>query len=245
MTTTALEAQQKADVYTTLKLFEAFLSLCFDVVNMKVLSTEADDLYVYLEMREALVGHLSQIEPLLPRSLPSAMLPETISSMSKAEYRKLQIGFGIVKAYAKAVKAHGSEVDTEASVFIKHVESLQNGERLKTDVSLAASDISEFTYSTQSVNINGIQVHLAGVLEVYFTWAMFQKAKDVYFSWDEILEDIESEYRDKHAFKNGSHSMNQAMHRVNRTIKATVGTKDLFFTHKSGGFKRNFGPDVE
>ena len=104
MTNITLEPGQKEDVYATLVLFQALLSLCFEVVNRTILSATADDLYVYLEMREALDSQLGKIKPLLSRKLPRKLLPESISSMSNAEYTRLQSGFGIIKAFAKTAR---------------------------------------------------------------------------------------------------------------------------------------------
>jgi len=245
MTNSTLEPGQKEDVYTTLVLFQAVLSLCFEVMNRNVLSTAADDLYVYLEMRGALDTQLGKIRPLLDKKLPRKMLPESISSMSNAEYTRLQSGFGIIKTFAKTAQVHGSEVDPVVMNFVAQIEDIKNGVKIKTDVSLAASEISGFEYATQSININGAPVHFSGAQEVYFLWAMFKKQCGESFSWDIVLEDIDSKFHEEQAYKNGSQSMKQAMYRINAKIKVEIGTQDLFFTYKHGGFTRNFGPTVE
>ena len=165
--------------------------------------------------------------------------------MSNAEYTRLQSGFGIIKAFAKTAKVHDSEVDPVVLNFVAQIEYIKNGGKVKTDVSLRASEISGFDYATQSININGTSIHFNSVQEVYFLWAMFRKQCGESLSWDTVLEDIESEFHDEQAYKNGSQSMKQAMYRINAKIKVEIGTQDLFFTHKHGGFTRNFGPTVE
>ena len=242
MPQTSTEHQQ--EVYGALNLYEAVLNLCFQVQNRHIPSTEADNLYVHLGMAEALQDCLETIAEALPKPPPEQLLPETISGMTEPEYMTLQGYFGVVKRYAQDVNAHAATIRPEVQSFIDDAETVLNGGRLNTSVLLSESTVSDYSYDTKTLTINETPVVFEGIQEDYFLWAMFQQPLNVSVSWDEIIDVITDEFRDDQVFRNGSNSVRQTMHRINRKIKREVQTKDNLFSYKSNGYKRLFGPEA-
>lgn len=241
-----LEAtEHKAEVYSALKLYEALLNLCFAVANRQVVSTRVDDLYVYLELREAMLELLTSIEPLLPATLPADLLPESISTMTDQQYQVLQGGFGVIKLYAKSIKAHGSPITTEVKRFMTDAEEVLRGGSLASDILLAESEVSAYDANTKSLTINGKRVFFDGAQEHYFVWAMFKQSLMVNTSWDVVYDIVIDEFNDEAVFENGYEQIRNTKNRVNRKIMREVGTKDHFFTQKRRGFLRHYGPDAE
>ncbi len=237
--------EYRAEVYNALKLYEALLKLCFAVTNRRVVSTEADNLYVFLELREALHELLTGIDPLLPDTLPADLLPQSISTMTEQQYLVLQGGFGVIKTYAKTIKAHGSPITTEVKRFMTDAEEILRGGSLASDILLSESEVSAYDAGTLSLIINGKRVIFDGAQEGYFVWAMFKQKLNTNTSWDLVYEAVNKEFGDAVVFKNGYESIRQAMNRVNRKIMRDVGTKNRFFTQKRRGFLRHYGPEAE
>jgi hypothetical protein len=236
--------EHQQEVYGTLNLYEAVLNLCFHVQNRHIPSTEADNLYVHLGLAEALQDCLETIAEALPKSPPEQLLPNSISGMTESEHRKLQGYFGVIKRYAHDINAHAATIRPEVQSFIDDAETVLNGGRLQTSVLLSESTVSDYNYDTKTLTINEIPLVFEGIQEDYFLWAMFQQPLNVSVSWDEIIDMVRAEFRDEQVFRNGSVSVRQTMHRINRKIKREIQTKDSLFSYKSNGYKRHFGPEV-
>lgn len=239
-----ISSEHRSAVYGSLKLYESLLGICFEVVNMRVASTVADDLYVYLGLRDTLHDLLVEIGPQLPKKLPNNLLPESISGMTEKEYAILQGGFGVIKTYAKTIKAHGAEIDADTRQFIDDAEKVRRGESVSGKVLLKECSVQSFNYETNTLVINDTPIEFGAAQEDYFLWAMFQHPLNTSVAWDEILDEITEAFGDSEVFDKGKDSVRQAMHRVNRKIRGVIDTSDNLFSHKSGGYKRHFGPEV-
>ena len=237
-------SQHKSAVYSALKLYQSLLGICFEVANMRVSVTDADDLYVYLGFRDALHELLIEIGPQLPKKLPNNLLPDSIAGMTKKEYMLLQGGFGVIKPYAKTIQAHGAEIGADTQQFIDDAEKVRRGESVSGKVLLKECDVKAFDYTTNTLIVNDTPIEFGAAQEDYFLWAMFQHPLNTLVNWDEILDEIKDEYGDSQVFKKGKNSVRQTMHRVNRKIRNTVDTSDNLFSHNKGGYKRHFGPEV-
>lgn len=236
--------EHQSAVYGTLKLYESLLGICFEAVNMRVASTVADDLYVYMGLKDMLHELLVEIGPFLPKKIPNNVLPDSISDMQKAEYLRLQGGFGPVKTYAKTIKAHGAEIKTDIQQFIDDAEKIRKGESISGTVLLKECDVQKFNYETNSLLINNTLIEFGAAQEDYFLWAMFRHPLHTSVAWDEILDEIKDEFGDSEVFDNGKNSVRLAMHRINRKIREAIDTSDNLFAHKMGGYKRHFGPEI-
>lgn len=220
------------------------MKMCFGVYNKAILSTEVDNLYVHLGMRDALVEQLLIIAPLLPSTPSEEVLPETVSGMTDAQYSALQAGFAPLKGYANKIGAHAATISPEIQSFISDAEMVLRGESLPTSVLLSECEVGSYNYETKTVLINNKPVLIDGTLEEYFLWAMYKHPISTVVSWDELLDEVTEEFGDGQAFKHGADSMRRAMYRVNRKIKTTLGTKDDLFSYKRRGFVRHFGPAI-
>tara|TARA_B100000508_G_scaffold138785_1_gene135539 strand:+ start:2906 stop:3637 length:732 start_codon:yes stop_codon:yes gene_type:complete len=236
--------EQQIETYTALKLFEAVLNLCFASINRHIPVTEADNLYVFLGLRDALEQCLG-IEH-IPETPPDNLLPTSIAGLTDEQHMRLSGYFGVIKDYAKKVEAHSARnmLPTEISELLAKAQTVIDGGTISTKVLLEQSDIEPYDYETKTLVINATPVRFEGVQEDYFLWCMFRYRVGVDISWDQIDDEVDDEFGDK-AFKQGKQSIYQAMRRVNDEIKAKINTEDDFFTYKSNGFRRNYGPEPE
>lgn len=237
-------SEHQSDVYGALNLYEVLMKMCFGVFNRTLLSTEVDNLYVYLGLREALVEQLLIIAPLLPNTPSEEVLPETVSGMTDVQYSALQAGFAPLKGYANQIQAHTATISPEIQSLIRDAEMVLLGKSLPTSVLLSECEVGSYDYETKTILINRKPVVIDGALEDYFSWAMYKHPISTIVSWDVILGKVTEEFGDGQAFKHGADSMRRAMYRVNRKIKTTIGTKDDLFSYKRRGFVRNFGPAI-
>lgn len=235
-------SEHQSDVYGALNLYEVLMKMCFGVFNRTILSTEVDNLYVHLGLRDALVEQLLIIAPLMPNTPSEEVLPETVSGMTDAQYSALQAGFAPLKGYANKIEAHAATISSEIQSFISDAEMVLLGKSLPASVLLSECEVGSYNYETKTILIAEKSIRIEGALEEYFMWAMFNHPISVNVSWDELLDEVTEEFGDGQAFKHGADSMRQAMHRVNRKIQRVLGTKDKLFEHKRRGFVRNFGP---
>ncbi len=233
-----------SDTYATLKLYSAVVRMRFAFVNRITVITEIDDLYVHYGLRDALNQQLLAIAPYLKDKPAKNLLPETIAGMTDKQDWKLQTYFSVIKTYAKKVKAHSATIEPRLQGLIDDSEVVLSGGRIKREVLLTESEVGHYSYETKSLTINQIPITFSGNQEDYFLWVMFQQKLRKSVSWDDLLDQIETEFSDSQVFGRGLESMQQTRHRVNRAVKAKIGTKDELIAYKSRGFMRNFGPQI-
>lgn len=234
--------EHRSTTYGTLNLYERLVKLCRAVMDRRVIATEADNLYVYHELRDVLLDLITQINPRLPTKIRRNVLPETISGINEKQYLRLQTGFAPIKVYAKSIRAHESSIASDIQEYIDLADTVLEGNTIPLKVRLSESSIGNYDVNTQTVTINDHPITFSGDQEHYFIWAMFQQPSNQRISWDVVEEAITVEFNDAQVYKQRQSSMYQAMCRINRQVKKIVGTEDNLFSYKRRGFIRNFGP---
>lgn len=239
-------------VNALLNVYEQYLNLAFGVLHHRVISSDADFLYVHAGLRDSLTEQLETVRAQTPPDLLSK-LPESenavpvtsLSKISTESYTLIQHSFGDIKEYANEVGATGQLMPDDTAALISSIKAILSGEPLQQQVLLSEVTVSNYDGDRSQLTINDTAVAFRGMeLQDCFNRIMFSYPVNTEVSWDLINDEFERRFGDGEGFTSWD-SMRQAMYRINRHIRNTVGTKDDFYTQKRKIITRHYGPGID
>ena len=232
--------EQKSLIYSTLKLYAITLNIAFGVRNRSIVSSKADELYVFYELRDVLQNYTKETFRVLNVRMPRKMFPETLSSMTEAQYGVLQTGFAPIKNAAKEYKVHGSPISDDVEQFMIYAEAILSGSDIPIKKLLSQSTITQYDNERSCFMINDTEICFKVMgQEDYFNKVVFSYPVKTPIDWEDVNREIGERFGQAERF-NSWDKMVQAMYRINRHIKEVIGTDENFYTQKERQIKRNF-----